>query len=298
MGRKSAHPSHVITHENYLISFITVGKRARKDTGDLAKLAESISGLGLFNPLTLNPRGELVAGYRRLQAVKLLGWVTVPARIVETLDDAVKCLKAERDENTCRKDLSPTEAFEQGRTIEAMERREAKKRQGRAGEQRSGKLPERSRGQTRDKVAAAVGMGGKTYEKLKAVVEAAEADPERYGDLPAKMDATSVHAAHTELKARREPPAEPQDDVSCWSFLQQQTSTLILLAKDYDKLVNTWWPDHDRKAKVLAWAGDARKVLDRIEHVTRPKAAMLRARSIAAPGDPRGGSRSGRQAAE
>ena len=38
-------------------------------------------------------------------------------------------------------------------------------------------------GETRDKVGPAVGMSGKTYEKAKAVVAAAEESPEEFGDL-------------------------------------------------------------------------------------------------------------------
>jgi hypothetical protein len=50
-------------------------------------------------------------------------------------------------------------------------------------------------GDTRDIVADAVGMDGRTYEKAKAVVEQVEADPEQYGDLterPEARDALSV----------------------------------------------------------------------------------------------------------
>ena len=40
----------------------------------------------------------------------------------------------------------------------------------------SGKFPEPIIGDTRDKVGETVGLSGKTYEKAKAVVKAAEAD--------------------------------------------------------------------------------------------------------------------------
>ena len=41
---------------------------------------------------------------------------------------------------------------------------------------------------TRDAVGASVGMSGKTYEKAKAVVEAARAEPEKYEPLVEQMD--------------------------------------------------------------------------------------------------------------
>ena len=76
--------------------------------------------------------------------------------------------KVERDENNCREDLTPTEIVEIGRAIEALEKPKAKERlkdAGRAGGKASGKLPEASTGDTRDKVGAALGVSGKTYEK-------------------------------------------------------------------------------------------------------------------------------------
>jgi len=78
---------------------------------------------------------------------------------------------AERDENTCRKDLLPTEAVALGAAIEAVESKAAKQRQaatrkrGTAELARVGKLPTREKGRASEKVAAAVGMKARTYEK-------------------------------------------------------------------------------------------------------------------------------------
>jgi len=47
-------------------------------------------------------------------------------------------------------------------------------------------------------------MSGRTYTKAKAVMAAAEANPARFGDLPAKMDAeNNVEAAHKALQQRQ-----------------------------------------------------------------------------------------------
>ena len=136
------------------------------------------------------------------------------ARQVETGVDAVAAMQAERDENNCREDLTPTEIVEIGRAIEALEKPKAKERQkAGGGGTGSGKLPQPV-SRVRDKVGAALGVSGKTYEKAKQVVEAAEAEPEKFGDLPAKMDAESVHAAHEELKQRQDPETKPEPDVA------------------------------------------------------------------------------------
>jgi ParB family chromosome partitioning protein len=188
------------------VSRIRVGQRHRKDMGDLAALTTSIQELGLLQPLVVTPDLHLVAGARRLEAVKGLRWEKVPVRVVEGLSDALAALRAERDENTCRLDFTPSEMATLGKALEELERAAAKERQkegGKAGGKASGKLPEASRGQTREKVAEALGVSGRTYEKAKEVAEAAEAEPEKYGDLKEEMDRTrKVDPAHKKLKKR------------------------------------------------------------------------------------------------
>lgn len=66
-----------------------------------------------------------------------------------------------------------------GEDLEGLERQAAKKRhdeQAKAnlGLADGGNLPPSEKGKTRDKVGAAVGMSGKTYEKAKAVLAVVE----------------------------------------------------------------------------------------------------------------------------
>ena len=69
------------------IDSVVVGTRHRQDLGDLEALARSIADLGLLHPIVVNQRGELLAGQRRLEACRLLGWTEVPVNIVETVDE-------------------------------------------------------------------------------------------------------------------------------------------------------------------------------------------------------------------
>ena len=47
-------------------------------------------------------------------------------------------------------------------------------------------------------------MGAPKYTQAKAVVAAAESNPEKFGDLPAKMDDTgNVYGTHRELERRK-----------------------------------------------------------------------------------------------
>jgi ParB family chromosome partitioning protein len=62
---------------------IRVGRRFRKALGDLRPLSESIEAVGLLHPVVITPQGRLVAGRRRLEAVRLLGWRTVPVHVVD-----------------------------------------------------------------------------------------------------------------------------------------------------------------------------------------------------------------------
>jgi hypothetical protein len=214
------------------IDKILVGKRVRKDLGDLTKDKESLQRVGLLHPIVVKKVGQnyhLVAGRRRLEAARQLGWEKVQCSVRTDLKDATKALIAERDENTCRKDLTPSEMVAFGRRLEALERPAAKERQrGHGGTapgreaNTSGNFPEVSKGQTRDKVAEALGVSGRTYKKMEAVVEAAEEDPGRFGDLQEQMDRTGkVDAAYREAAARgratgkdgrKQPARKPEPD--------------------------------------------------------------------------------------
>lgn len=180
------------------IDRIAICDRHRCDLGDVDALAESIRVVGLLHPVVLTPDHRLIAGLRRLEACKKLGMKKVPSRVVDTAD----LLRAERDENAVRKDFTPSEAVAIGRLIEEREREAAKERMVIA--HSSGNLPEQERGETRERVGKALGMSGRTYEKAREVVEAAEQDPDAYGDLQERMDRTgSVHPAYKELRRRQ-----------------------------------------------------------------------------------------------
>src|SRR5215467_9676080 len=56
------------------VSEVRVGARHRKDLGDLTSLARSINDVGQLQPIVITPDRRLIAGQRRLEAVKLLGW--------------------------------------------------------------------------------------------------------------------------------------------------------------------------------------------------------------------------------
>lgn len=77
--------------------------------GELHELTESIRVSGLLQPIVVRPVGadryELIAGERRLRAVRALGWTAIPAVIREA--DDLTLLTLALVENLQRDDLSP-----------------------------------------------------------------------------------------------------------------------------------------------------------------------------------------------
>lgn len=84
---------------------------AREDFGDLDDLAKSIAAVGLLEPIIVRPakagKYELVAGERRLKAVKLLKWKEIPATVRELSDR--EAAEVRLLENLDRKTLNPIE---------------------------------------------------------------------------------------------------------------------------------------------------------------------------------------------
>lgn len=107
---------------------IRIGERARTDLGDLTELVASIKEVGLLQPIVITADRELVAGGRRLAACRQIGMERVPVHVAEDITDAVSLLVAERDENTCRKDMTIVEKLTIGERIEALRRPEAERR--------------------------------------------------------------------------------------------------------------------------------------------------------------------------
>lgn len=221
-----------------LISEIKVRDRHRKDMGDIDDLASSIREIGLLVPVLVDADNLLIDGMRRLAAAKQLRFEKINAHVVKDIDDARKRLLAERDVNVCRKPFTPSEAAAIGMALEALQKPKAEERKkagtdtsgtagGRGRKKPSGKLPEGldtqkspensgNQQDTRDKVAEAIGMSGRTYEKAKAVTQAAKDDPEHFGDLIDQMDESGkVSPAYKELQRRQSesaPDTEPSDE--------------------------------------------------------------------------------------
>lgn len=101
------------------ISDIKVKRRVRKDLGNLEDLKDSLRRYGLLNPITLNSKYQLVAGERRLEAAKAIGWTSINANIIDNLTP-VSQLEMELEENNQRKEFTDEELMEGYKRLAAL----------------------------------------------------------------------------------------------------------------------------------------------------------------------------------
>ena len=108
----------VISIQTHLI--LANPNQPRKDFSESAiiKLADSIRQYGIIQPITVRKLGhqyELIAGERRLRAIKELGWTTIPCIVANVNDE--KSAEISIIENLQREDLN---IFEQAIAIESL----------------------------------------------------------------------------------------------------------------------------------------------------------------------------------
>jgi ParB/RepB/Spo0J family partition protein len=186
------------------IKDIIIGERHRKEMGDIVGLAASIEAVGLLHPPVVDKNNVLVAGERRIRAALLLGWSHIQVTVV----DIAEIVRGEYAENAERKDFTPSEAVAIKRLCEPAIVAAAKERQGTRTDL-SEKLAQGSKGKARDLVAKRTGKSHATLSKAEKVVEAAEAEPEKFATLVEEMDRTrKVDGAYKQLNAAKASPAD------------------------------------------------------------------------------------------
>lgn len=200
------------------IGAIKVIDRHRSDLGDLSTLVESIRENGLLHPIVITAENRLVAGQRRLEACRQLGFEEVPVRVVTNLTSAVSLLRAERDENTCRKEMTPLERKSLTDALLELERPAARVRQASHGAApgRAANTPDPSAisvsGVASDIAAEAAGWSRASYNRTTRVLDAATdpTAPEEVREVAAEALADveagrlAVHAADQKVAAAKE----------------------------------------------------------------------------------------------
>lgn len=108
-----------LPYHNIDVASITVEERFREDYGDIQSLADSIKQEGLLHPVVIDESHRLLAGGRRLQAVKLLGWEKVHCHYIYELDDVAR-RRIELAENIHRKEITWQEKAKLTQEIQRM----------------------------------------------------------------------------------------------------------------------------------------------------------------------------------
>jgi ParB family chromosome partitioning protein len=87
---------------------VILKKRVRGELREIPALMESMRSYGQLTPIIINRKNELIAGNRRLEAAKRLGWNSIDAIVIDK-DDDIEMLELELEENIQRNDLTGDE---------------------------------------------------------------------------------------------------------------------------------------------------------------------------------------------
>lgn len=98
---------------------IRVKRRIREEPEDIEALMNSMKRYGLLNPITVNSDNVLIAGRRRLEAARRLGWHMISANVIEATDK-ISELEMEIEENTQRSNFTDSELMDAYTRLERM----------------------------------------------------------------------------------------------------------------------------------------------------------------------------------
>ena len=175
------------------VTEIKMGLRHRQDMGDIAGLAADIELNGLLQPIVVTPDGMLIAGARRIAAWQMTKFQDDPIPTHVVCLDAIT--RGEAAENFQRKAFTPSEMVAIWRTLDDRNGLAAAA----SARQRAGKA-DPSAGRVSEAVAKYFGVSGRTLEKARAVVNAAERNPAKFGRCVQEMDRTGkIDRAHKAL---------------------------------------------------------------------------------------------------
>jgi N6-adenosine-specific RNA methylase IME4/ParB-like chromosome segregation protein Spo0J len=181
------------------LSDITVkqGRRAVNES-KVRELAQSMSEVGLINPITVTQDKTLITGAHRLAAAKLLGWAEIEATVSEL--EGFKAELAEIDENLMRNELHYLdEGAAYKRRDELLDEMGMRREVGRYSNQ-----VESTPLKTTEEIAAELGVSKSTYKQAKQIArdilpEAQEAI--KAADLP-KRDALKIARMEPEQQVK------------------------------------------------------------------------------------------------
>jgi ParB family chromosome partitioning protein len=196
--------------EKISLDSLIIKNRTRKDFGDIKSLAESISTVGLLQPIVINENNELIDGQRRIKAYIHLGIKEIPCYRVNLKE----IILGEFHAHSNHKDLTISERVAISNKVEEVLRNHSR-RVGRPNTNQniveiSTKGIEPSldlasadakdnvvnlttfSGRIKDNLSRYLGVSRNTLEKEKQIVEAAERDPVSFEDIRQKVDMKKI----------------------------------------------------------------------------------------------------------
>jgi len=193
------------------IDEIIIGERFRKSPGDISDLIESIENIGLLHPIVIDSDYNLIAGHRRLLALRKLGETSIPCTIIDLSGKDKR--KAEAEENTIRMDFTNSEIYAIQQYFHETESRQGDN----IGE--NGIFTVRSESEQPDekpieKAAKATGKHPDTISKINQVMEANSDDPLVQKQIEAireNIDKESVDKSYKEIKKLTKPEDDKPD---------------------------------------------------------------------------------------
>ncbi|MBE3576898.1 MAG: ParB N-terminal domain-containing protein [Limnochordales bacterium] len=223
---------------------------------------DSIRTKGILVPLVIKEDGTIISGHRRWRVAQLLGMQSVPVEVVhydDELDEREAIIAYNR-----QREKTFEQRMAEGDELRAIEAERARRRI----QEHGGTAPGRpantcgnistgDTGKTRDKVAAAIGLGsGRTYDKALKVWEAAKRGDETAQKAVAALNANkiTINAAYKLVKrtlAEEEPRPKPVSNgpvprlyvgrAENLDFLPDEFVDVIITSPPYN-LGSEYWP--------------------------------------------------------
>lgn len=219
------------------INEIIVDDRIRKHTANIKELVDDIKQNGQIQPITVRVDNSgsyrLVAGFRRLTAMKALGMDQIEAYVISE-DDEEKLLQMEISENEVRQGFTRSERMDYIKRLEEIEAKKAKERMAR-GSENSPYV-----GKALDAVAEQVGISSNTIAREKKIIEHKdEIDPEDFANWDEGRLSTNKIFKSLQSRLRFLEAREKEEYAELQSLKQQQMGQAQVIEKvpeDYEKL--------------------------------------------------------------
>jgi hypothetical protein len=245
------------------LDLIEIGNRYRRDLGDIHLLAKSIGEIGLLHPVVVTADHRLIAGQRRIMAVRSLGWTEIPVRVI----DLGAVVVGEHDENEMRKSFTVLErqAIADAVRQELGDRNGARSGDWRPSSQPCDRGPEVETGRTSDIAAKRAGFSsGRQLDRVELVME--RGAPE----LIERMDRGEVSITGAAIVAKQ--PLDVQERILAEDKFDKAVSNLRNAEKAFQEAKALPKPipltDEERaKQREIFGTPEDRAVLSRVDEI-------------------------------